>query len=1061
MTMKKEDDLATDPILKEVPDVDGYKLLEPCVLYARVGQGGMGAVYRGTHLRFNLDVGIKCLHPHLAAAHGHLVVRFEREAKLAAMLNHPNLVRVFDVDQRHGVHYLVMEFVRGETARERVVRKGEGLKVGEAAIIALGAARGLAAAHESGVVHRDLKPDNIMISRTGEVKVADLGLGRLAEDDDQTGMLTQTGLRMGTPRYMPPEQWDGLANVAAPGDVWALGATMYFLLAGKDSYGSDSRVEIMKKICLEPFPDVRRRRKDVPEAFVRVIEKCTRIKPEERYPNAQELVEDLERVIRDEGLHGVLQDPESGAGTTRCELVSPPPPELLAKMRVTMTGDGGVAPTVFHAGRTSEVDSAIPTMAGTGTQPSPSSSPRFWALAIVAVLAISALGSIAYKEWGARRASSDSLDIDLASQDDLEQADREPNEPPIEASGLVAQGGGEQRSTASGRKKNPWDAYRELLESADEGPETESFLNAYGRAIESELGSLLRIEGLPRPGSVHSEAALDLKVSLVEHRADLFGVRVGDTELVREGSSFVGRIEGLVEGPQRLTLHAVAMRAEGPETRRSLNVTVDTAEPVLQQLQLQGPAGAIALAAFPQENWLRAAAVRLSGTVTDATEVTLEVLVDGIPAPTEVQRDGMAWTADLRLNEGLQTVSVRARDQAGWASASSFNAGFDPADPVIAFRSPQTNPFETSAATLRVLLACSDRVGTIAEVLLDRRAIEPSGSRTLPLRLGSNRFEVVARDLSGRTTRETLEVTRREPARTSSDPLAGEPIALAPEPEDDRLPVRRDDVSGSERADVGVEPTTDNPPPPIEGFRFVRWNEFRLAEFEHEATNIRMVLVPGGSFEMGARTEDGQAASPEGPLHTVELDSFLIAKYETRQREWLAVFPGQNRSRFDGNPELPVESIPWYACEAFCKERGLALPTEAQWEYACRAGSDSGIYGDLDTLGGNEANFGSGANGRTSAVGSYPANGFGLHDMVGNVHEFCRDAYDPGFYASGAATKANPFCVTKTKKRVLRGGAWSSSAEACRASARFGLKQDSAPTAGDVGFRVVYELPAD
>lgn len=117
-------DVGTDPLLQNVPEVDGYKILDPCVLYARVGKGGMGAVYRGKHVKFNIDVGVKCLLPHLAAGAQQLVLRFEREAQLAAMLNHPNLVRVFDVDHQHGIHYLVMEYIKGETARERVARKG-------------------------------------------------------------------------------------------------------------------------------------------------------------------------------------------------------------------------------------------------------------------------------------------------------------------------------------------------------------------------------------------------------------------------------------------------------------------------------------------------------------------------------------------------------------------------------------------------------------------------------------------------------------------------------------------------------------------------------------------------------------------------------------------------------------------------------------------------------------------------------------------------------------------------------------------------------------------------
>src|SRR5687767_12177803 len=136
------EDLITDPFLKDVPEVDGLKVLGACLLYVRAGKGGMGAVYRGRHLKLDMDVAVKCLLPGIAAGDERMVLRFQREGRLAARLNHPNLVRVFDVDYQHGLHYIVMEYVEGETARERVVRKGGALDVGEAVTIVLEAARG-------------------------------------------------------------------------------------------------------------------------------------------------------------------------------------------------------------------------------------------------------------------------------------------------------------------------------------------------------------------------------------------------------------------------------------------------------------------------------------------------------------------------------------------------------------------------------------------------------------------------------------------------------------------------------------------------------------------------------------------------------------------------------------------------------------------------------------------------------------------------------------------------------------------------------------------------------
>jgi serine/threonine protein kinase len=209
--------LLDDPLLRDVPVLDGFKVLDRCVLYAKVGQGGMGAVYRGRHVDLDIEVGVKCMLPAFAASDASFDLRFQREAHLAARVSHQNLVRVFDVKDAHGVHYMVMEYVRGETAHERVLRKnngllGRGLAAGEAVAIVLGAARGLAEAHGQGIVHRDIKPENVLISAEGRVKLADLGLGRARDGggakSSQPGgegvsMASLSRIAMGTPRYSP------------------------------------------------------------------------------------------------------------------------------------------------------------------------------------------------------------------------------------------------------------------------------------------------------------------------------------------------------------------------------------------------------------------------------------------------------------------------------------------------------------------------------------------------------------------------------------------------------------------------------------------------------------------------------------------------------------------------------------------------------------------------------------------------------------------------------------------------------------------------------------------
>ena len=326
-------ELRDDPILKTVPEVDGYKVLEPCVLYAPVGRGGMGAVYRGRHVNLDLDVAVKCLKPSLADEAEEFVTRFQREARVAAAVSDPHLIRVYDVGKRFDVHFLVMEYVRGENLRGRVVRKGR-LALGESLMIALGSARGLAAAHAEKIVHRDIKPDNILISRDGKVKVADLGLAKAVDVIDSVA--TATHMVLGTPQYMPPEQFESAKSVGATGDVFALGATLVFMLLGKDPVAGGNFAEVMRRVVLEGFPQVRLLLPDIPEAVSDIIETATRQQPSDRYPDAGVMSEAIEAAMRSLGLHSDLADEAAGKEGVGASLVSPPPNDTMMRIRMVI-----------------------------------------------------------------------------------------------------------------------------------------------------------------------------------------------------------------------------------------------------------------------------------------------------------------------------------------------------------------------------------------------------------------------------------------------------------------------------------------------------------------------------------------------------------------------------------------------------------------------------------------------------------------------------------------------------------------------------------------------------
>ncbi len=1070
--------LEDDRILKQARTVDGYKVLGKTVLYAKLGQGGMGAVYRGKHADLEIDVAVKCLLPGLASLDPGHVERFRREARLAAELTHQNIVRVFDVGDEHDIHYIVMEYVRGESARERVLRKnagvkGRGLPVGEAAAIALQAARGLAAAHAHGIVHRDIKPDNLLITPEGNVKVTDLGLGRSTEAAAGDAR-TITGASFGTPNYMPPEQWEGASQVRAPGDVWALGATLYFLLVGRNAFEGDSQVQIMRRILEAPFPDLTVEAPHVPGSLVELVLRATRRSPAERFADAGEFARALEEVMQREDLRGSLNDPAAGDSTLRCALISPPPPNLLVRLR---QGRGSSTAPV----------SIPPTDPGEKTlvwQPRKKSRGP---LVAAGVLAVSVLGLAAWK-YGPdllRRdppagnpsevAQRPPIEADLAPR--VEPAPIQPAKPTTAA--LLA-------SAESKRKVGDVDGAIAMLETGLAEARADSDLNdglarllherakvaverrRYGeayRTLRRARGLLLSLpvrdeidaaSGAAR-GEIQKQIQADLEIRtpaegtlsstpVVEVTGsfsidDQFGsvrIEVGRAPVARSGDGFVGRMSGLGDGEQAIPITVVVEDdiTVGFERR----VVIDTEKP------------AVTVSAPAPDRPLPWGEIEVRGTVEDRTRVV--VTVDERPATVT----GNEFHARLPARAaGRHTIKIRATDAVGKSREIAAGVYVEDTPPEVTIASPLVGS-KVVPGKIQVEGTVTD-ASTVSAVIVNGVAAQITGSTW--------RAEVDA--APGELT---VRATARDAAGTES-PAVTTVVQVAP--------AHRE----------------------IAGFVWERKNPEGYDEFRHGKTGILFVLLPGGSFEMGGTeaehremlkvAEPAERQSIRGclddelPRHPVRLDPFLIAKQELSGAEWKRVMGARaDPSRFQWSEELPVESVAWEECESFCKKSGLKFPTEAQWEYACRAGTETPTYAgtmrpigrnhcpELDAIawyGGNsgvEEADGIDSSGwlekqypheraGTHAVGGKKPNAFGLHDMLGNVWEWCLDAYDESAYAAPDAAKPNPVCVIEDATgRVRRGGSWDSGALFCRSAARFGADDTPSDRIESCGFRPAF-----
>jgi serine/threonine protein kinase len=311
-------------------------------LSERLGEGGMAVVYKAYDTRLERDVAVKIIRSGAfpLEAMDEVSKRFEREAKSLAKLSHPNIVKVHDYGEHEGSPYLVMEYLPGGTLKKVL---GKPLPWQTALRLLLPVARGVAYAHQRGILHRDIKPANVLITENGDPMLSDFGIAKLFEGD-QTTHLTGTGMVIGTPEYMAPEQWTGQPTVQS--DLYSLGIVLYEMVAGRKPYTANTPASILLKQATEPLPPPRKFAAGIPEAVEFLLVKALAREPGDRFADVNALIQAMETLLV---TAPTVQAPHSDPDILLKETLVGPSPASIATEIEPQTGGKSILPPAASA----------------------------------------------------------------------------------------------------------------------------------------------------------------------------------------------------------------------------------------------------------------------------------------------------------------------------------------------------------------------------------------------------------------------------------------------------------------------------------------------------------------------------------------------------------------------------------------------------------------------------------------------------------------------------------------------------------------------------------------
>ena len=1037
---------------QELPEQFGrYRILN------RLGAGGMGSVYLAEDTRLKRKVALKVTH--ISGPENRQVLeRFHREAEAAAGLDHPYLCKVYDVDEIENVHYLTMEYIEGTTLAAFMAGQKDRSQRQVAAIVGK-LALALQEAHAKGVVHRDLKPANVMIRKTGQKAPVIVDFGLAQQLDAGGTRLTQTGQAMGTPHYMAIEQIKGdLGAIGPASDIYALGVMLYELLTGNVPFDGPNPMVVVAQILTTRAAPPSSLRPDLDRKLEAICLKAMAREIKDRYASMAEFaaalseylkapataVSDASPVAAPEAT-GERPSHRQGSDTLMGRFLETPPVEKTSDPNITARPK--VSPVAAPV--------PVPEAEAEGTR---SRWPMIVGIAAVFVSLLCGVIVYVVTDKGVIKITVNGPKTAVKIDGDevrLEQLDELITLRAGEHEMTVIYNNAETRTrefiVRRGVNKEKVIEYEpKTLDKPNANREAEKGPEPVQKALPGPETVASRTTPVPANETVDSKAMTDvsvpsgpispgsrktitnsigMKLKLIPAGEFMMGSSKGDDNHVKDGE--LPRHRVCITRPFFLGVAEVThgqyreMTGKDPsETKGADDLPVDsvswqdavafcntlsTRENVTPYYRVAGPSVTIAGGTgyrLPTEaEWEYACR---AGTTTKYS------------FGDDNSRVGdFAW---IGISGGPRPAGEKPANPFGLYDmhGNLFEWCWDAYDPGYYGRSPRDDPTGPEGGSNRV-----HRGGGFTH--------EPEATRSANRAGGEQFFRNLALGF-----------------RVARSPSAAELAASRPTPAPASEP--------GPNAQGRLKPITNS-------------------------IGMKLAQIPAGEFLMGASQEEGPDAPPtDKPRHRVRITRpFYMGATEVTQGQYRAV-TGQDPSQFHGSDDLPVDHVSWHDAIRFCNElsrkenlpsfynvqgpkvavpdwkgAGYRLPTEAEREYACRAGTTTRFAcGPDDSDLGRYAWFNANSGMRSHPVGRKSPNAFGLFDMQGNVWEWCWDGFDPNYYSQSPVD--DPTGPPNDDKRVDRGGSWRDVSFDDRSASRFGLEPGFKTE--NLGFRVArFPLP--